>query len=604
MPRSKRKAATQDFQKKKTKLGRKARPDNFTDTTVRRKQVFVPDQSRSAEQLSSPHTGLPLVDLLSRTRHHNANTRTAALNALTNALKVTNATAHSALTLAPSPVISAAAFALGDENPSVRTASQNLLLGLWRFVSDVRPFRSFVSTALLACLSHIRLDIRLHSARALISILQARRICAEQLFAETANPLESLCDLLSVATGAKSRTIILDAIHALCEYSSTNIGPDQLETSRERTPSESTPLSNVEATLSFYYHRPKSTASNSRGTSLCSRLSAQLAATLTSRVANLTTECFPLAETRRDAAKVALLQSATQTLHHVVTMSVANEDYKPVERALILWAKEKNRARFSAADVNLARTAIHLGMLDLCHDFLISALKAKSCAGDLEVCVAEYMKRCHDGSQVLETWTTRFEAAAREGNVSFLSRSMGICEVVLEREDSDKIALWQLLTCIPLAVQTCTRNDKNTNVEAQSSLTGMVNLFTRSYRAQAGLKKDKDKLDAVVSKLIDVVCTQTAAFGLEEKSVDEIVGVVVAAGLITSDAVVSFIGRCFAVKKARLAERFLMGVEAVAMSNSGERLRAIAVARCLLEVAGGLSVSLRSQLKRIEAAAF
>ncbi|PXF40653.1 hypothetical protein BWQ96_09634 [Gracilariopsis chorda] len=605
MPRSKRKAATQDFQKKKTKLGRKARPDNFTNTTVKHKQVFVPDQSRSAEQLSSTQTGLPLGDLLSRTRHHNFNTRTAAFNALTNAVKFRNATAHSALILAPALGISAAAFGLGDETPAVRTASHNFLLSLWRFVSDVRPFRSIVSTALLACLSHIRLDIRLHSARALIALLGVQRISAEQLFAETANPLESLCDMLSVTTGTKGRTVVLDAVYAICGNSSRNSVAHQSQTpSRDRTPRQRTELSSVEATLSFYYHRPRSTVTNLRGIPLCSRLSVQLATTLISRVANLTTECFPLAETRRDPAKVALLQSATQTLHQIVTMSVANVDHKPVERALILWSEEDNGARFSAPDVNLARTAIHLGMFDVCREFIISAMKVKSSVGDFEACVAEYMKGCDDVSQVLETWATRFETAAREGNMSLLSRSMKICDVVLEREDRDKTVLWQLLTCIPLAVQACTRGRKDISAEAPSNITGLIDLFSRSYRRLAGRKQDEDELEALVRKLIDVVCTQTAAFGLEEKSVDEIVGIVVAAGLITSDAVVSFVGQCFASEKAPLAERFLMGVEAVVMNNGEERLRAVAMARTLLEVNGGVSASLRSQLQRIEAAVF
>ncbi|CAN8076424.1 unnamed protein product [Agarophyton chilense] len=603
MPRAKKKAkaaaSNQDFQKKKPKIGRQARPASFTNTTVRQKQVFLPDQSRSQEQLTSTKTGLSFTDLLPRTRHHNANTRTAALNGLTNGLKLENAVAHDAIVLSPAPAIHAAATAIADENAPTRTAARNLLINVWSFLDDVQPFRSIFSTALLACLSHIRLDIRLDGARTLVALLETNRMAPEQLFADTANPLESLCDLLAVTTGVKGRTAVLDALCSLCEHVPRSDGSERVPSHASPAASQQTATENTRTPLPFYYHRSPLHVNEKHTGQLFTKFSTQLASNLIARVANLLTESFPLIETRRDKNKYTMFLSASQALFRLVTNCSPEANHKPVHRCLKLWSAEDGASQISTADIHFAGTAIHLASFDACQDFLVSALNARSYPAGLELCVANYIESCDENLAVLESWCNRFEAAAHEENANILCRSLRICEVVLKRRSRNETIVWRLLKCLPFAIQACAHG-KGDAVDSETSVNVLIKLFSSSYRSLQALGSNAEQLQTTMENLVDIVCAQRLALKLNHSEVDQIVGVLAAAKMITVDEVVSFIGFCFREGNLHLAERFLMGVEAAAVNENEEKYRAIALAKALKLVSSGLNSNLTAQLERIE----
>ncbi|KAI0567720.1 binding protein [Gracilaria domingensis] len=604
MPRSKRKAkaaaSNPDFRKKKAKLGRKARPDNFTNTTVKQKQVFVPDQSRSEEQLASTQTGLSLTDLISRTRHHNANTRTAALNALANAIKFKNATAHSAIILSPAPAINAAAVGIADENAATRTSARNLFVSVWSSLDDVQPFRSIFSTALLACLSHIRLDIRLDGARTLVALLGTNRMSSEQIFADTANPIESLCDILSVTNGVKGRTIVMETICCLSQGISNRADIENGMRKRNRDGSLQAALGKQNLSLPFYYHRSRSVVNDKQSGQLWAKLPVRLASNLITRVANLVTESFPLVETRRDANKYDMFLSASTALHRLVANCSSEVDYKPVQRCLKLWSDEDISGLVTTADINFAVTAIYLGRFDACHDFVVSASKAKSYPSGLEMCIADYIEKCDDDSEIVEAWCDRFEAAAREGNTDILCRSLRICEVVFKRGIRNGGIVFQLLACLPYAIQACL-NQKRDSAYDDDTVNLFIKLFSKCYRSLRARWRDEGKMQTVVKNLIDIVCSNRLALHLDDKEVDEIVGILVASDMITADEVVSFIGFCYREGEVNLAERFLMGVEAVAHTDREQKFRAVALARALKLVNSTSNASVEAQLERIEA---
>lgn len=237
MSRSKKKRAAaqrqqqQDFARKKAKLGKKATPANHTNTSVSTRQIHVPNQARpsqnpapSSTEPPSPSiaslTALPLPDLLSRTNHHNASARVAALNALANAVRSpSSATASAAAHAAPS-VLAAACTALSDASPRPRAAARSLLCATLGGGSGIHAaLLPGVGAQLLSALSHARADVRADGAVAVhvaLEALSAReaRVGADALFARPVPPPFAALAHVAGAREFATRAAALRALRA------------------------------------------------------------------------------------------------------------------------------------------------------------------------------------------------------------------------------------------------------------------------------------------------------------------------------------------------------------------------------------------------------
>lgn len=600
MPRSKRKASSQDFQKKKTKLGGRARSDNITNTKVKHKQIFVPDQSRPQHELNSTLKGLSLPELSSRTRHHNSYTRTAAFNAITNAITNANAMAHADIILTPSIALNAAAIGVGDVESVVRNAARNLLLAVWQSLKDVRPFRSVAATALLACMSHIRLDIRLHAARTFSLLHQINRQSAAQFFDGAANPLEPLCDMLKVTTSPRSKTIVLDAIFDSCDFAKN---ADHTVSNLDQAVSDTTSVSQQRKGSPFYYHR--TSVFSKQTVSLCSKLPLKITSSLISFIMHVITECFPLSESQRDTNVVNLLHSALNALLALVASTKPIDQETEITRLIGLCSRTGNGKRAKTIQVQLARIAIYVGHFDLCQKYIAEALESRDSPDGLETCIVEMLEKTENSNGVMNSWIKRFERASEDKNVSFFRRSLKICDTIFRAHEIEDKLLWRLIRSIPVALE----SDINTKAKGRQEnaliSNKLVRMCCRCYKLLHEREADREELASIVKKLLETVCSTRVAMKMEIATWDEVVGITVAAQLIMSDTVVRFIGQCSKNGEHVVAQRFLAGIEAAVITDRGNSLRAIAVGRAIrLLDKNDAGEGFADQLIRIEAAIY
>lgn len=327
MGRSKRKAAAkqrqeQDFAKKKIKLGKRQRAENHTDTNVKTRQIHVPNQARATsvanayefdDHTDPKHraTGLTLTELLARTSHHNITTRTNALNAMANALLSPGAVAHAALRTRLSAAVSVSAAALSDEAVAVRVAAASLLSAVLTRRdggTDAAPLLPLVCCHVLAALSHIRREVRVHAARFITTVCRAGDVSADALFDMPHSPLPSLADMLQATTGWRYRADVLTALE-LC-LTPVVRGAVQVDT-RSKGSVKVDEVSRVP----FYYHRSVASRGMSGETgggetsAILGRVSTDVLLQLLVRVSHVVTEALPClsngVQETNDAMRVA-----------------------------------------------------------------------------------------------------------------------------------------------------------------------------------------------------------------------------------------------------------------------------------------------------------
>lgn len=294
----KRRAAQQqqDFAKKKKKLGKKARPDNFTNTTLHTRQIHVPNQTRATndvilrEDKQLALTGLTLTELLGRTSHHNVNTRVSALNALNNAVCNQTAVAHAALQTRMAAPAGAAGACLSDDAAAVRTAAATLLMTVLSHLVDPTSLLPATCAHILAALTHIRRDVRIHAARLLPTLFQIPTIEAKLLFPSPNSLLLTLSDLLRSAENARQKT---DVLRAVCACLGGNRSTSKMQMILPQTKWQR------ESNTSFYYHATPPRDGTRHG-ALLQCMSASDVQTLLRRVCNALTDALPSNEGTMD----------------------------------------------------------------------------------------------------------------------------------------------------------------------------------------------------------------------------------------------------------------------------------------------------------------
>lgn len=583
MTRSKRKAQSQkqDFIKKKVKLGKKARAENFTDTTVKQRQIFVPSQAKphlNSYDTARPLTGLLLSELISRTRHHNANTRTNAHNAICNALVEPTAVAHAPANASPAAVIAASAVGLGDEVALVRAAAKNLLLAVLRLVKDARPFQNLIATHMLACLSHIRTDVRLDAAKCLISVLDFRSLSPSDLFHNSGNPVDALCDLLAAVSKPRARTVALDAISALCE---TRSHGEAVDGSARR-------LRNAE-TRRFFYHSTQgySERAEKAEDGLIERLSDGAISVLLTRTANICTECLPLFEARRDGAKSHLLTASARTLAALCRSngSLACSSVA-VQKTLSLWTKDESKEGLQEAQHFLARVGLSMGLYEVTAKYLTVAVRARTYMEGLSETTALFLERCDSGhsGEVAEAWCERFVKAVSRGDGNFVSECMRILSCIVRGGKAEYSASrWKVLRSMGTGLRACvsTREGGGKEDVFRRCETELAREFRVACAELMASKKDAAKMEMTGRKFVHVMCEERTAGKVDIGVIDELVGVAVLCGVVVCDEVVRFIGWCTRNERFEVAERFIAGIEWEAMGNDENRLKANALVRAL-----------------------
>lgn len=150
---------TVDFEKKKHKLGKKALPDNVTNTTVQTRQIYVPNQGRTERM-----TDKMMSETISKcVNHHNVSFRVQNINALTNALDPSNNNNNNSSQ--NYAVVGMACSLLGDANKQVRVASYDLLRRLYGSGGGMNVLDTAVSETvklkILTALTNLNLYVRL-----------------------------------------------------------------------------------------------------------------------------------------------------------------------------------------------------------------------------------------------------------------------------------------------------------------------------------------------------------------------------------------------------------------------------------------------------------
>lgn len=380
MPRSKRKAVAaraaaskgqpRDFEKTKTKLGKRKRSDStVTASAVSSRKIYVPPQAPRSRAAAPSSTAV----LVARVRdHYTANARVAALAALARA-------AADAPTFAAdvAPAVRAAVDALVDDAPAVRVAALAALCAALRRVRSVRPFAGGLAAGLGAALSHIRADVRVSAARATVALFELGLFSPAEVFGGAAvNPLPLLVALLEdvgiASAGAKAAAA--NAIAALSCW-------DPAEVSARSSAAPETDGHRV-----FYYQssRRSSAPSLPRGDSPADALpllalSPVEAAAVVVGVSNMVLEFLPVAGNPSSA-----LVAAARALSTVVCDSSLSEKvgYNAAARAVEAWATEQvygaSRTTSGAAaadvDTSMAACAAVLGKWDLVSDFVCGRL--------------------------------------------------------------------------------------------------------------------------------------------------------------------------------------------------------------------------------------
>lgn len=457
MPRSRRKAAasraqakgiTKDFVKKKERLGRKKRPDNQTDVDVRARQIYlVGGLDEEAVLLASIKKGLTLAQLVTRAAHYSSKTRLSALNGLTKALIATDFAASVHARSDRARVLRIGLTGLQDEDHAVRGAAKALVSAALAQAPKVRPFASLLAATLVACLSHIRTEVQITAAQTVCAIFRDAGVSPFVVFGvRRFIVVKALSDLLVLTKLPKNRTVVLDAILAILKPREELVNASRSVLKKEARP--------------FYYHQldadgDENELQDVKDDSGLLKEMESVFGELTKRVANITMECLPVHEAKKDNAISSLLFSAARTLHCTISShNLTKASLKLVSRVLEPWSKERNRhhdrgnvrlvhnylasCALAVSNWKCAAAYIVLGLdpdvtsipegqdqLDPSHDI--------SCS--LENATEHLLMSCSDASirsSVLEAWSTRWYRGIDCGNVYYIAANLSIVKSVID----------------------------------------------------------------------------------------------------------------------------------------------------------------------------
>lgn len=426
MPRSKRRAvaaraAAADFTKPKVKLGKRPRAANVLDgSKVSARKIFVPQQNKSL-LCASQARSVPLQEALGRARHFNASARCTALSTIGRIFGAVgkhsgsqrdgvakescgdltpdrcSSEAHQAPPEA-SLALRATLEALQDDEKSVRDTAVIAVLSIIRAMSSVQPFSHLISSQICAGLSHIRLEIRITSARFVSSVLSAGDFRVSDIFADgSVNPLPLLANLIPEVKTNKDKIDILTAIASLSTWTveQETIFADGL---KDCTHSDENRV--VEP---FYYHSYKLENASLKQDPMAElpllKLDCGTAGHVVMEVCKLLLESEPWSQSVRSYSSTAVSNAAARALNAVVcdhslqSGSVAGA----VRRIVLSWADEMSEGKLErfGANIVMAELALALGEWGIAVKFLEQRYWAIS--SDVGACVGpKSMGRCRN----------------------------------------------------------------------------------------------------------------------------------------------------------------------------------------------------------------
>ncbi len=464
MPKSRRKAAAsrakarggvqKDFVKKKEKLGRKARPDNATNTSVRSRQIYLPQIPDEQEvHDASLRRGLTYEQLLQRAGHYNASTRMSALNGLGRALKEPTlaASAHAAADRAN--VVRLALKALQDEEAVVRRAAVGVLAAAVLGVT-VRPFARLLAAAWLAGLSHIRTEVQEAAAGAMTAVFREGVRPVAVFGSAVEKPLGALAEMLGVGgmrNTVKRRVCVLEALLALLE--------GEKEVARRREVGKKV----------FYWHSMAQDEEQCVKESMSLEMGKVLAV-IVERVANVVNECLPVHEAKKDKGVIGLLVVAAKCLYMALSMGSVDADArKPVLRMLNSWAKDRNRHQekgsvhvlhnyLAACALVVEKHEMATSYIEvaLAHDVVVQTVDGISVEVLVEM-VFETMVDEEVSRRLLKSWLARWNDQLDGNNMQYIVGSASIVQKVVRKQleggsaSRDEVS-WGVMSSLPRVI--------------------------------------------------------------------------------------------------------------------------------------------------------
>eukprot|EP00177_Eucheuma_denticulatum_P004982 GFKZ01009068.1.p1 GENE.GFKZ01009068.1~~GFKZ01009068.1.p1 ORF type:complete len:576 (-),score=103.20 GFKZ01009068.1:360-2087(-) len=414
MPPSKRKSSKAklpppDFAKKKSRLGPKQRAGNLTNTSFKSRQIYVPNQTRPTTTPTSK-PGLPLPELLKRNSHYNAQTRLSSFNALTKALSDPNAAAHAEAKLHLSAVLASGLDGVPDDHPGVRRAAADVVVECVGLLPQVGAFGRGIAAAVLAMVSHIRIDVRVAGARLVTRLMEVDGVWGGMLFAGMGNPLIGLGECLGGVDKGGGKVAVLEAIAAVSRMG---------EEKKEKAASAGR----------FFYHRDRRTSVGIKG--LVERLSQKEAAGLLVRVGYLVCECLPMCEAKRDRERSSLVVAAVKAMREVACdWSLTEEGVGVVKRVVSEWGGRG----IAEADVGIASVAVKA---DIGEEVLREVVGQKGVDG----VVQQYVERSGEGG-IGRAWIRIWMEKGRRGEWEYCGKTAGVLKVVLDAVDRQERDEW------------------------------------------------------------------------------------------------------------------------------------------------------------------
>lgn len=414
MPPSKRrlsqaKLQPPDFAKKKSKLGPKQRAANVTNTSFKSRQIYVPNQTRPTTTHTSK-TGLPLPELLKRNSHYNAQTRLSSFNALTKSLSDPQAAAHTEAKLHLNAVLASGLDGVADDHPNVRRAAADVVVECVTLLPQVSVFARGIAAAVLAMLSHIRVDVRVAGARLVTRLMAVDGVWGGMLFAAMGNPLIGLGECLAGVDKGGGKVAVLEAIAAV-----SRMGEKRKE--------------NAAGGGRFYYHRDRRTSAGNKG--LVGRLSQKEAAGLLVRIGYLVCECLPMCEAKRDRERSRLVVAAVKALREVACdWSLTEEGVAVVKRVVSEWGGRG----IAEADVGIASVAVKAAIGE---EVLREVVGLKGVDG----VVQEFLRRKGEAG-IGRAWIRIWMDRGRKGDWEYCGKAAGVVKVVLDTVDKQERDEW------------------------------------------------------------------------------------------------------------------------------------------------------------------
>ena len=568
MPKSRRKAAAsrakaksgvqKDFVKKKERLGRKARPDNATNTSVKSRQIYLPQipDEQEVHDASLKH-GLSHAQLLQRVSHYNASTRMSALNGLTRALREGTLAASVHAKSDRANVVRIALAALQDDEAIVRRAAVALLAAVVNGVVTVRPFSKLLASSWLAGLSHIRKEVQEAAACAMTAMFGEGVRPVAVFGNDVYKPMLALCEMLNapgVRNTAKRRIIILEALVALLEG-------EQKQGGYRRT-------KRVGKSSVFFWHSLKQDDDDVVNTAeSASKEMRNILIMVAKKAAMIVTECLPVCEAKKDKSVIVLLLVAVKSLYMALSLSgeVDVRTMKPVVKMLNSWANDRNRhhekGNVHVVHNYLAASAFLVDKQELAIKYLELALGedvAMQSVGENAISVEVLVEKALDMNEnedviakLLSAWWMRWKQQIDENNMQFVIASAPILSRVitklLERDEgkSPNELEWNIMSSLPVVIAKACVNNKTKCTEFVSEMLKLL--------GQICLLHGAELRQCLVESLISIEVVKT----MNDVMLDDLVPVLYYSGIFLNSVVLRV-----ATMFSKLAVRLLVVIEA------------------------------------------